>query len=186
MTDELKNLKKKCPTFREFCEIKGLKEGDYYNVLDYIEYCDGLTSEQQIEITRKWLLKGVKTMNREILFRAWTVLEIKKVEGAYSPFPADERYCYITDKDSGQQKLCYAETVGQFTGLVDKNGNKIFEGDIIAKGFDRYEVRWNAEQMRWGTYLNDYELAGFTKFSEPFFEIIGNIYENKELLEVEK
>lgn len=75
------------------------------------------------------------------------------------------------------------ETVGQFTGLTDKNGKKIFEGDIIAKGFELYEVRWNPEQVRWGIYLGNYEVAGFTKFSEPYFEVIGNVYDNKELLE---
>ena len=74
------------------------------------------------------------------------------------------------------------ETVGQFTGLTDKNGKKIFEGDIIAKGFELYEVRWNPEQVHWGIYSDNYEVAGFTKFSESYFEVIGNIYDNKELL----
>lgn len=74
------------------------------------------------------------------------------------------------------------ETVSQFTGLVDKYGKKIFEGDIIAKGFYPYEVRWNPEQVRWGIYSNDFEVAGFTKFSESYFEVIGNIYDNEELL----
>lgn len=74
------------------------------------------------------------------------------------------------------------ETVSHFTGLVDKYRKKIFEGDIIAKGFELYEVRWNPEQVRWGIYSGNYEVAGFTKFSEPYFKIIGNIYDNKELL----
>lgn len=74
------------------------------------------------------------------------------------------------------------ETVGQFTGLTDKNSKKIFEGDIIAKGFELYEVRWNPEQVRWGIYLDNYEVAGFTKFSESYFEVVGNIYDNRELL----
>ncbi len=75
------------------------------------------------------------------------------------------------------------ETIGQFTGLTDKNGKKIFEGNIIAKGFELYEVRWNPEQVRWSIYLGNYEVAGFTKFSESYFEVFGNVYDNKELLE---
>lgn len=75
------------------------------------------------------------------------------------------------------------ETVSQFTGLTDKYKKKIFEGDIITKGFEPYEVRWNQEQVRWGIYSNNFEVAGFTKFSESYFEVIGNVYDNKELLE---
>lgn len=136
-------------------------------------------------------------MNREILFRGvrpdngeWVygyLLEaVNCITDKKSTFIVEQDATYFGYGEFAGSFEVIPETVGQFTGLVDKNGNKIFEGDIIAKGFDRYEVRWNAEQMRWGTYLNDYELAGFTKFSEPFFEIIGNIYENKELLEDDK
>ena len=75
------------------------------------------------------------------------------------------------------------ETVSQFTDLVDKYNKKIFEGDLIAKGFELYEVRWNPEQVRWGIYLDNYEVAGFTKFSESYFVIVGNIHDDKELLE---
>lgn len=77
------------------------------------------------------------------------------------------------------------ETVSPFTGLTDKYKKKIFKGDLIAKGFEIYEVRWNPEQVRWGIYSNNFEVAGFTKFSESYFEVIGNIYDNPELLEVE-
>lgn len=75
------------------------------------------------------------------------------------------------------------ETVSQFTDLVDKYNKKIFEGDLIAKGFELYEVRWNPEQVRWGIYSDNYEVAGFTKFSESYFVIVGNIYDDKRLLE---
>lgn len=78
------------------------------------------------------------------------------------------------------------ETVSQFTGLTDKYKKKIFEGDLIAKGFEIYEVRWNPEQVRWGIYSNNFEVAGFTKLSESYFEVIGNIYDNRELLENDK
>ncbi len=82
------------------------------------------------------------------------------------------------------------KTVGQFTGLTDKNGKKIFEGDIV-------ERFWLGEKH---IYLIDYD-NGIASFvgkdicSENFttfdydacmFEVIGNIHDNPELLEVEE
>ena len=49
------NLQEKNPLFREFCKIHNLKDGDLYSAVDYIEYCDGLTMCQSIEIVRKYL-----------------------------------------------------------------------------------------------------------------------------------
>lgn len=65
------------------------------------------------------------------------------------------------------------ETVGQFTGLPDENSNKIFEGDIVYNGVFKAQVE----------FIN----GRFSPFgSDTFFadecEVIGNIYDNKELL----
>ena len=76
----------------------------------------------------------------------------------------------------------------QSTGLVDKNGKEIFEGDIvnITKGFDNFmdEVFYDEElcSIRLKGYSNDYcDFADWIR--EGFeFEVIGNIYENPELL----
>lgn len=51
---EISNLKEKNPLFREFCKIHGLKEGDYYSAIDYLEYCDGLTRSEILKITQKY------------------------------------------------------------------------------------------------------------------------------------
>lgn len=123
-------------------------------------------------------------MDREILFKGCTVLGNKWIKGIYIPF-TDKQFGYIIDRVTGEHILCYNKSIGQYAGLTDKNGEKIFEGDIIAKGFERYEVKWNAEQMRWGIYSDNYEVAGFTKFSEPYFEVIGNLYDNPKLLRSE-
>ena len=83
----------------------------------------------------------------------------------------------------------------QSTGLKDKNGKEIFEGDIITNGIDIVDVR-NHETLGFytlvngrevffghGTSIEEFEedIEGFTEIAE----IIGNIYENPELLEVE-
>lgn len=124
-------------------------------------------------------------MNREILFRGKRKDNNEWVYGYYSPlnFPIFGNQGHFINEDGYKAVEIKLETLGQFTGLTDKNDKKIFEGDIIAKGFELYEVRWNPEQVRWGIYLGNYEVAGFTKFSEPYFEVIGNVYDNKELLE---
>lgn len=75
----------------------------------------------------------------------------------------------------------------QSTGLKDKNGVEIFEGDIFAEGFGRYVVTWEAKGARWALkFVHDFEDAfhlGIRNSEE--MTLIGNIYENPELLEVE-
>lgn len=74
------------------------------------------------------------------------------------------------------------ETVGQFTGLTDKNGEKIFEGDIVRvnKDGDILEIMYCergyfcANNNAWWEFID--ELGAF--------EVIGNIHDNPELLEV--
>lgn len=84
-----------------------------------------------------------------------------------------------------------AETVGQFTGLTDKNGKKIFEGDIIKIPDDYDEFGINAGEI----YEVYFAFGGFRlkpKYSkakgfwledDETVEIIGNIHDNPELLE---
>lgn len=83
----------------------------------------------------------------------------------------------------------------QSTGLKDKNGKEIFEGDILTNGIDIVDVR-NHETLGFYTLVNGREvffghetsieefeedIEGFTEIAE----ILGNIYENPELLEME-
>lgn len=93
------------------------------------------------------------------------------------------------------------ETIGQYTGLKDKNGKKVYEGDIARSGDYTYVVKIGEFAPTWlnevcgkigmkkqhkiyGVYAENKDECCIME-SGHGFEIIGNIYENPELLEVE-
>lgn len=83
-----------------------------------------------------------------------------------------------------------ADTVGQYTGMVDKHGTKIFEGDIIdfsdrSDGDGYGVVRYDAEET-----IFEFEYDNFCKdlgrrYWPEDVEVVGNIYDNPELLKGE-
>lgn len=133
-------------------------------------------------------------MNREILFKGCTVLGNRWIKGIYIPF-TDKQFGYIIDRVTGEQILCYNKSIGQYTGLTDKNGEKIFEGDIVRyetiarNGYDGiYKVVFEDRNGcgYFGIAYSDIETCFFC-YSVPAsqMEVIGNLYDNPELLRSE-
>lgn len=121
---------------------------------------------------------------REILFRGKSK-SINKGEWIYGSFVEDTdlNACCIRDK-SLVYELVDRETVGQYTGLTDKNGKKIFEGDIVEVtiGVRGYKSTYSRE-----TYTVSYKsyegVSAFFPFTNSDIietEVIGNKYDNKE------
>ena len=105
-------------------------------------------------------------------------------ESKSGKYPALEPMHYIAKKvcrgELPELKWIIPETRGEFTGLTDKNGTKIFEGDILKWKHSILEVVYIDD----GYYArNLYEIDALGDFLEtPCAEVIGNIHDNPELL----
>ena len=141
-------------------------------------------------------------MTREILFRGKRTDNGEWVKGFYVCVP-DTHYIMTGKFDSLTNGIINSEaykvdpdTVGQFTGLTDRNGVKIFEGDIIKWKYlcnDHlvYQVVYEKGTAGFVTRRNFNNRDGIDCYSDSVFdddgdmsEVIGNIHDNPELLEV--
>lgn len=130
---------------------------------------------------------------REILFRGKRVDNGEWVKGdpagsICGTISKIEFYDGLTDCETVD---VIPETVGQFTGLTDKNGTKIFEGDIVTydkeyggKTREKGTVYW-CDGAFWVENVQNKEGYGLLGALVNYqLEIIGNIHDNPELLEV--
>ena len=91
----------------------------------------------------------------------------------------------------GITNLCGADKIElmQSTGLCDKEGTEVFEGDILHHQIQTeytFIVKYDKDKGRWyGDGLSRTYRINITKEFLPYYKVIGNIYENQELLEVD-
>ena len=116
---------------------------------------------------------------REIKFRAWDKLNKEMFNVEIMDF--QERKVY---RDT--VSYCKFENIElmQYTGLKDRNNKEIYEGDIIFLHGSKYKVIFKTEGARFVLRNNEFELEiTFINNNNERMEIIGNIYENPELME---
>ena len=98
------------------------------------------------------------------------------------------KFCRIHEYwDNGLYKSQYdvdPATIGQFTGLTDKNGKEIYEGDILLYNGNRRIVEWEYGTFGLSMHENGFPFQAFYELPVPIVDstVIGNIHDNPELL----
>jgi len=96
--------------------------------------------------------------------------------------------------NEGREGLCLdfrsviPETVGQFTGMIDIDDIKVFEGDVIKSCVDNptlkgsYRIGWHLASFGYAAYGKDGSVYSLNLSDFYYIKVIGNIHDNKELL----
>jgi len=134
-------------------------------------------------------------MKRPIKFRGLRLDNGEWVHGClyWHLTPQNETYCWINEQKDNIHNLVWLRvmpnTVGQFTGLHDKNGKEIYEGDILQFENNIVYVEFDNTGARFSLY-DKIDRSNPTKYNPSWdfhdgmsshCEIIGNIYENPDL-----
>ena len=125
---------------------------------------------------------------REIKFRIW-VKDRKEIFEVVLINYVSKKVTYILEKIGHLLSIRDAKfndiEFMQYTGLKDKNGKEIYEGDIVTLHNSKYKVIFNSKEARFVLRDDEFEMnIPFTNNNNERMEIIGNVYENPELLGV--
>ena len=130
---------------------------------------------------------------REILFRGKTLESGRWIYGDLRQWSSG--HVGICDRETNRTIKVEAESVGQYIGLKDKAGTRIFEGDIVKAVLPQTDCRagvvWPARSVDF--FDGCFGLDPNPNYFDPFhsyaptvmFEVIGNVHDNPELIEVD-
>lgn len=124
---------------------------------------------------------------REIKFRSWVT------EFSDDNQVMIDNFCFLNNEenhfmaeDLTNDRPCVGEvhSVMQFTGLKDKNGKEIYDGDIISGSGNNKRIKWSDNLACWVGVNIELETSWTYLHQMPtrYIQVIGNIHENKELL----
>ena len=138
----------------------------------------------------------MKNMNREILFRGKHIHAMDSndhLNGTWvHGYLSDKDYIY--DKSLEGEFLVDEDTICQYTGLTDKNGKKIFEGDVVKDSagvcgevkFGLYAAGFSIPDTNQGFYIEFPEKSLYREelgYWRNKIVVVGNVFDNPELLE---
>lgn len=149
--------------------------------------------------------KTTKKKNNEAFNNVWVEGDLIKNKDKYYIHP--HANVFKVENELAKLMVCHEvipETIGQYTGLTDKNGKKIFEGDIVVVKYPKGDVCWVGDVQfqsgvfgaEWasvkvnksmlGSWGQTHNLRRFDDDIIERIEVIGNIHDNPELLEVKE
>lgn len=123
---------------------------------------------------------------RQIKFRAWTGSEMKIVSALYFNHPNDGKIACRVANDI-KDELVFAEAIMQSTSLMDKNEKEIYEGDIVKYILSDVMPEDEGTEYTEQVLFNEgvFSVDGLTPLYvavEWSCEVIGNVFENPDLL----
>jgi len=125
--------------------------------------------------------------NKEMYYDDDENFELRIKDGEFSYIPIDDdSYCFYSNIDDNLEYECLNIIPMQFTGLYDKNGKEIYEGDVVSytqhlfnTPVEKFPIK--TKEVKWLDWEAKWNLLE-TNAGESNFEVIGNIHENSELL----
>lgn len=126
---------------------------------------------------------------REILFRGWNKKNKKWLYGYFcvnrgEHFIAPDEF--VNPLASYEDYVVDADTVGQYTGLKDAKGVKIFEGDIIESNGCRHRILYNDSEAQFVAVFGDIQCGISQRWVDEFEKVVvGNVHGNQELIKTE-